>query len=165
MLQCLTRNINLLYCLSDHPLIYWSLWFAAERMELRKYFASLFAIAPAEDAGKPNGPTESCLSIVDLDEVIVIPSTNVLLDCGQWTTLNKLRNLYSLTSLLSRFIVCLMLRFFLCLFRFSRWIQMLQHTDPLESRRKMKAKCKKGNIMVIWPLVPCHFQWGQNVKL
>ncbi|XP_073671790.1 uncharacterized protein zbbx [Paramisgurnus dabryanus] len=38
-----------------------------EQMELRKYFASLFA--PAEDDGKMNGPAESCLSIVEIDEM------------------------------------------------------------------------------------------------
>ncbi|XP_056621572.1 zinc finger B-box domain-containing protein 1 isoform X2 [Triplophysa dalaica] len=41
----------------------------AERMELRKYFTSLFAVALAEDAGKASGPVESCLRIVDLDEM------------------------------------------------------------------------------------------------
>ncbi|XP_057204702.1 zinc finger B-box domain-containing protein 1 isoform X2 [Triplophysa rosa] len=41
----------------------------AERMEFRKYFTSLFAVALAEDAGKPSGPAESCLRIVDLDEM------------------------------------------------------------------------------------------------
>ncbi|XP_055030335.2 uncharacterized protein zbbx isoform X2 [Misgurnus anguillicaudatus] len=40
-----------------------------EQMELRKYFASLFKITPAEDAGKINCPAESCLSIVELDEM------------------------------------------------------------------------------------------------
>lgn len=54
-------------------------------MELRKYFASLFAIAPAEDAGKPNGPAESRLSIVDLDEVIV--SLSLLMYC--WTVASE----------------------------------------------------------------------------
>ncbi|KAA0715228.1 Zinc finger B-box domain-containing protein 1 [Triplophysa tibetana] len=41
----------------------------AERMEFRKYFTSLFAVALAEDAGKASGPAESCLRIVDLDEM------------------------------------------------------------------------------------------------
>lgn len=54
-------------------------------MELRKYFASLFAIAPAEDAGKPNGPADSRLSIVDLDEVIV--SLSLLMYC--WTVASE----------------------------------------------------------------------------
>ncbi|XP_016364700.1 zinc finger B-box domain-containing protein 1-like [Sinocyclocheilus rhinocerous] len=40
----------------------------AERMELHKYFTSLFMIALAEDAGKADSPAESCLSIVELDE-------------------------------------------------------------------------------------------------
>ncbi|XP_016148196.1 zinc finger B-box domain-containing protein 1-like [Sinocyclocheilus grahami] len=40
----------------------------AERMELHKYFTSLFTIAPAEDAGKADSPAESCLSIIELDE-------------------------------------------------------------------------------------------------
>lgn len=52
-------------------------------MELRKYFTSLFAVALAEDAGKASGPVESCLRIVDLDEVIVNLSLNVGMDCGQ----------------------------------------------------------------------------------
>ncbi|KAG1971528.1 hypothetical protein F2P79_000019 [Pimephales promelas] len=40
----------------------------AERMELHKYLNSLFAIGLAEDA-KVDSPAESCLSIVELDEM------------------------------------------------------------------------------------------------
>ncbi|XP_043120258.1 LOW QUALITY PROTEIN: zinc finger B-box domain-containing protein 1-like [Puntigrus tetrazona] len=46
----------------------------AERMELHKYFASLFSIAPAEDAGKADSPAESCLSIAELDEMVEDPT-------------------------------------------------------------------------------------------
>ncbi|XP_058607841.1 uncharacterized protein zbbx isoform X1 [Onychostoma macrolepis] len=42
----------------------------AERMELHKYFTSLFMIAPTEDAGKADSPAESCLSVVELDEMV-----------------------------------------------------------------------------------------------
>ncbi|XP_016339153.1 zinc finger B-box domain-containing protein 1-like [Sinocyclocheilus anshuiensis] len=42
----------------------------AERMELHTYFTSLFTIAPAEDAGKADSPAESCLSVVELDEMV-----------------------------------------------------------------------------------------------
>ncbi|XP_051512785.1 zinc finger B-box domain-containing protein 1-like [Myxocyprinus asiaticus] len=41
-----------------------------EQMELRKYFTSLFTIAPAEDAGRVDSPAESYLSIVELDEMV-----------------------------------------------------------------------------------------------
>ncbi|KTG43866.1 hypothetical protein cypCar_00032290, partial [Cyprinus carpio] len=47
----------------------------AERMELHKYFTSLFTIAPAEDAGKADSPAESCLSIIELDEKMVGDAT------------------------------------------------------------------------------------------
>ncbi|KAI2653351.1 Zinc finger B-box domain-containing protein 1 [Labeo rohita] len=47
----------------------------AERMELHKYFTSLFTTAPAEDAGKADSPAESYLSIVELDEVMVGDAT------------------------------------------------------------------------------------------
>ncbi|XDV29202.1 hypothetical protein PO909_032348 [Leuciscus waleckii] len=43
----------------------------AERMELHKYLNSLFAIGLAEDARKMDCPAESCLSIVELDEMDV----------------------------------------------------------------------------------------------
>ncbi|XP_051725791.1 uncharacterized protein zbbx isoform X1 [Ctenopharyngodon idella] len=42
----------------------------AERMELHKYFNSLFTIGLAEDAGKVDSPAESCLSILELDEMV-----------------------------------------------------------------------------------------------
>ncbi|XP_056100455.1 uncharacterized protein zbbx [Rhinichthys klamathensis goyatoka] len=41
----------------------------AERIELHKYLNSLFAIGLAEDARKVDSPAESCLSIVELDEM------------------------------------------------------------------------------------------------
>ncbi|XP_067275708.1 zinc finger B-box domain-containing protein 1 isoform X2 [Pseudorasbora parva] len=43
---------------------------AAERKELHKYLNSLFASGLAEDAGKVDSPAESCLSIVELDEMV-----------------------------------------------------------------------------------------------
>lgn len=53
-------------------------------MELHKYFNSLFTIGLAEDAGKVDSPAESCLSILELDEVIMNPTTPVfVMDC--WT--------------------------------------------------------------------------------
>ncbi|XP_077049974.1 uncharacterized protein zbbx isoform X2 [Siphateles boraxobius] len=41
----------------------------AERMELHKYLNSLFSVGLAEDARKVDSPAESCLSIVELDEM------------------------------------------------------------------------------------------------
>jgi len=50
-------------------------------MELHKYLNSLFAIGLAEDA-KVDSPAESCLSIVELDEVIMSSTTPVfVMDC------------------------------------------------------------------------------------
>lgn len=67
---------------SKHKSLLLHLWFAAERMELHKYFTSLFTTAPAEDAGKADSPAESYLSIVELDEVVLNPTTLVsLMDC------------------------------------------------------------------------------------
>lgn len=51
-------------------------------MELHKYLNSLFAIGLAEDARKMDSPAESCLSIVELDEVIMTSTTPVfVMDC------------------------------------------------------------------------------------
>lgn len=53
---------------------------------------------------------------------------------------------YTYHSVFSHFFCHCLFCFFFCHFNFSRWLKTLQCTNPLESSRETRAKCKKEKI-------------------
>lgn len=114
-------------------------------MELHKYFTSLFTIAPAEDAGKVDSPAESCLRVVELDEVILNPSTLVsVMDC--WAIASE----WLLSDVSLHLSFCL-LQFLLSLFILFHFFVTLIFPDGW----------RRYNVQILWSQAG---KWEQNVR-